>query len=192
VSDPRAGGRQLGGCGPAEVWLWRGDITDLEVDAVVNAANNQGWLGSGVAGAIRRAAGDEVEAEAVAQGPWAVGGAVRTGPGQLGARGVRAILHAAAMGSGERASPESVAAATAAALQLAVAEELTSIALPALGTGVGGLGYPACATAMGGALRRHCAGPTSLRLVVLALYDASALEEFGSVLARGLEAGDGA
>jgi O-acetyl-ADP-ribose deacetylase len=190
VTDVRTGGRRLARCGPAEVWLWRGDITDLEVEAIVNAANNQGWLGSGVAGAIRGAAGDEVEAEAVAQGPWEVGGAVRTGPGRLGERGVRVILHAAAMGAGVRASAESVAAATAAALDLAAAEGLSSIALPALGTGVGGLAYPACAAAMAGALRRHCAGPTSLRLVAFALYDAAAVEEFGPVLVRELDGGD--
>jgi O-acetyl-ADP-ribose deacetylase len=187
VSDVRDGGRRLARCGPAEVWLWRGDITDLEVDAIVNAANNQGWLGSGVAGAIRRAAGDEVEAEAMAQGPWAVGGTVRTGPGRLGARGVKAILHAAAMGSGMAATAESVASATGAALDLAAAEELASIALPALGTGVGGLDYQACAAAMAGALRRHCAGPTSLRLVAFALYDQAAVEEFDPALVRGLE-----
>jgi O-acetyl-ADP-ribose deacetylase len=189
VTDVRSSGRLLGRCGPTEVWLWRGDITALEVDAIVNAANNQGWLGSGVAGAIRAAAGDEVEAEAVAQGPWEVGGAVRTGPGRLGARGVRAILHAAAVGAGVRASADSVAAATGAALDLAAAEELSSIALPALGTGVGGLAYPACATAMGGAVRRHCDGPTSLRLVAFALYDVAAVEEFGPVLVRELDGG---
>jgi O-acetyl-ADP-ribose deacetylase (regulator of RNase III) len=189
VTDIRASGRRLARSGEAEVWLWRGDITDLEVEAIVNAANNQGWLGSGVAGAIRRAAGDEVETEAVAQGPWEVGGAVRTGPGRLGERGVRAILHAAAMGAGVRASRESVASATAAALDLAAAEGLSSVALPALGTGVGGLGYPACAAAMAGAVRGHCAGPTSLRLIAFALYDQEAVEEFGPVLVR--ELGDG-
>jgi O-acetyl-ADP-ribose deacetylase (regulator of RNase III) len=189
VSDVRDGGHRVARSGPAEVWLWRGDITDLEVDAIVNAANNQGWLGSGVAGAIRRAAGDEVEAEAVAQGPWAVGGAVRTGPGRLAARGVRAILHAAAMGVGAAATAGSVASATAAALELAADEGLSSIALPALGTGVGGLDYQACAAAMAGALGRHCAGPTSLRLVAFALYDQAAVEEFGPALVRGLEAG---
>ncbi len=186
LSDVRDTGRHLARCGPCDVWLWRGDITELEVDAIVNAANNQGWLGSGVAGAIRRAAGDEVEREAVAQGPWAVGDAVRTGPGRLGGRGVRAVLHAAAMGPGVRASAGSVAAATGAALGLAAAEDLASVALPALGTGVGGLGHQACAAAMGGALRRHCAGGTSLRLVAFALFDADALEEFGAALAREL------
>jgi O-acetyl-ADP-ribose deacetylase (regulator of RNase III) len=187
VSDVRDGGRLVGRCGPAEVWLCQGDITGLRVDAIVNAANNQGWLGSGVAGAIRRAAGDQVEAEAVAQGPWAVGDAVRTGPGRLASRGVTAILHAAAMGSGQAASPGTVAGATAAALRLAAAEGLASIAFPALGTGVGGLDPRACATAMAGALRDHCAGPTSLRLVAFALFDAWALEQFGTALAAALQ-----
>ncbi|HZD71146.1 MAG TPA: macro domain-containing protein [Actinomycetes bacterium] len=186
MSDVRRSGQRIAQCGPAEVWLWQGDITELEVDAIVNAANNQGWLGSGVAGAIRRAAGDQVEREAVAQGPWAVGDAVRTGPGQLARRGVKAILHAAAMGSGQAASAASVTSATAAALRLAAAEGLVSIALPALGTGVGGLGYQACAVAMGGALRDHCTTATPLRLVAFAVFGAQALAEFGAALAAGL------
>ena len=103
-SPPVDRGRMVARCGATDVRVWQGDITAAEVDAVVNAANNQGWLGSGVAGAIRRAAGDQVEAEAVAQGPWPVGEAVRTGPGRLGGRGVRAILHAAAMAPGQPAS----------------------------------------------------------------------------------------
>jgi O-acetyl-ADP-ribose deacetylase len=186
VSDPRGSGHRVGASGPVEVLTWVGDITDLEVDAIVNAANNQGWLGSGVAGAIRRAAGDVVEDEAVAQGPWEIGGAVRTGPGRLGDRGVRAIIHAAAMGSGVRASSESVESATAAALDLAAADSFESIALPALGTGVGGLGEEACAAAMGAALRRHGAGPTSLRLAVLAIFDRVSLLAFEPALAAAL------
>jgi len=181
VSDVRDAGRRLAGYGPAEVWLCRGDITELEVDAIVNAANNQGWLGSGVAGAIRRAAGDDVEREAVAQAPWPLGDAVRTGPGRLARRGVKAILHAAALAPGEPATAAAVGGATEASLRLAAAEDLASIALPALGTGVGGLDYASCATAMGGALRRHFdGGRTAPRLVAFVLFDAAALEEFGS------------
>ncbi|HEV2872432.1 MAG TPA: macro domain-containing protein, partial [Actinomycetota bacterium] len=92
--------RKVATLGPTDVWVWQGDITAAGTEGIVNAANNEGWLGSGVAGAIRRAAGAEVEAEAVAQAPWPVGDAVRTGPGRLGDRGVKAILHAAAMTPG--------------------------------------------------------------------------------------------
>jgi len=168
--------------------VWQGDITTLEVDAIVNAANNQGWLGAGVAGAIRRAAGGEVEREAVAQGPWPVGEAVRTGPGRLGSRGVKAILHAAAMAPGGPASVETVAGATAAALGLAAAEGLASVALPALGTGVGGVEQGAAAAAMAAAVREHCARQTTVRTVVFALYDRAAMERFGGALQRELVA----
>jgi O-acetyl-ADP-ribose deacetylase (regulator of RNase III) len=186
VSDVRETGRRQAHCGPAEVWLWRGDITELEVDAIVNAANNQGWLGSGVAGAIRRAAGDEVEREAVAQAPWPLGDAVRTGPGKLAGRGVKAILHAAAMAPGGSATAATVGGATEAVLRLAAAEHLDSIALPALGTGVGGLDYASCAAAMAGALRRHFATASGPRLVAFALFDAAALDEFGAALGDAL------
>jgi O-acetyl-ADP-ribose deacetylase (regulator of RNase III) len=187
VSDVRDAGRRLASLGPVEVWLWRGDITQLEVEAIVNAANNQGWLGSGVAGAIRRAAGDEVEREAVAQAPWPLGGAVRTGPGRLAGQGVRAVLHAAAMAPGGPATAATVGGATGAALRLAAEGDLDSIALPALGTGVGGLDYASCAEAMAAALRRHVdSGHSEPRLVVFALFDAAAMEEFGAALGDAL------
>jgi O-acetyl-ADP-ribose deacetylase len=179
-------GRKVASCGATDVWVWQGDITAADAQAIVNAANNEGWLGSGVAGAIRRAAGDQVEAEAVAQAPWPVGDAVRTGPGRLGDRGVKAILHAAAMAPGRPASAAAVGSATAAALHLAAAEGLTSVALPALGTGVGGVELEAAAAAMGAAVRDHCAGPTPVTRVVFALYDRSALERFGAALEREL------
>jgi O-acetyl-ADP-ribose deacetylase len=186
VSDLAATGRRLARCGATEVWAWQGDITELRVDAIVNAANNQGWLGSGVAGAIRRAAGDQVEQEAVAQAPWPVGEAVRTGPGRLGDRGVRAVLHAAAMAPGRPASAEAVGRATAAALRLAAAEGLESVALPALGTGVGGVAYGDAAAVMAAAIRDHCAGDTPLRTVVVALYDRAALDQVVGALQREL------
>jgi O-acetyl-ADP-ribose deacetylase (regulator of RNase III) len=190
VDEPRQGqvdrGRKVARCAATDVWVWRGDITAADVEAVVNAANNEGWLGSGVAGAIRRAAGDEVEAEAVAQAPWPVGDAVRTGPGRLGQRGVKAILHAAAMAPGRPASAAAVGSATAAALRLAAAEGLASVALPALGTGVGGVDLAAAAAAMGAAVREHAAAPTSVTRIVFALFDQAALERFGAALEREL------
>jgi O-acetyl-ADP-ribose deacetylase (regulator of RNase III) len=183
--------RRVARCGGTDVFVWQGDITAAGTEAVVNAANNQGWLGSGVAGAIRRAAGDQVEDEAVAQAPWPVGDAVRTGPGRLGDRGVTAILHAAAMAPGRPASAAAVGSATAAALRLAAAEGLASVALPALGTGVGGVGLEAAAAAMAAAVRDHAAGPGPVTTVVFALYDQTALERFGGALERELGGGHG-
>jgi O-acetyl-ADP-ribose deacetylase (regulator of RNase III) len=184
--------RKVARCGGTDVWVWQGDITAAGTEAIVNAANNEGWLGSGVAGAIRRAAGDQVEAEAVAQAPWPVGDTVRTGPGRLADRGVKAILHAAAMAPGRPASAAAAAGtATAAALRLAAAEGLTSVALPALGTGVGGVPMEAAAKAMGAAVREHAAGPTPVTTVVFALYDQAAVERFGGALERELGRDDG-
>jgi O-acetyl-ADP-ribose deacetylase len=183
--------RKVASCGPTDVWVWQGDITAAGTEGIVNAANNEGWLGSGVAGAIRRAAGAEVEVEAVAQAPWPVGDAVRTGPGRLAGRGVKAILHAAAMAPGRPASAEAVGSATAAALRLAAAAGLASVALPALGTGVGGVGLEAAATAMAAAVRDHAAGPGPVTTVVFALYDQTALERFGGALERELGGGHG-
>ena len=183
--------RKVARCGGTEVWVWQGDITAAGTEAIVNAANNEGWLGSGVAGAIRRAAGDQVEAEAVAQAPWPVGDAVRTGPGRLADRGVTALRHAAAMAPGRPASAAAAGSATAAALRLAAAEGLTSVALPALGTGVGGVRLEAAAAAMGAAVRQHAAGPTPVTTVVFALYDQAATERSGGALERALGSGDG-
>src|SRR5882672_2678215 len=86
-----------------------GDITRLEVDAVVNAANDHLWMGAGVAGAIKRAGGEEIEREAVAKGPIAVSDAVATGAGRLPARWV---IHAAVMGQDLRTSADTIASAT--------------------------------------------------------------------------------
>jgi O-acetyl-ADP-ribose deacetylase (regulator of RNase III) len=183
--------RKVARCRATDVWVWQGDITAADTEAIVNAANNEGWLGSGVAGAIRQAAGDQVQDEAVAQAPWPVGDAVRTGPGRLGDRGVKAILHAAAMAPGRPASADAVGRATAAALRLAAAEGLTSVALPALGTGVGGVGLEAAAVAMGEAVRAHAAGPTPVTRVEFVLYDQAALERFGDALERALGRVDG-
>ncbi len=145
-----------------EVWI--GDITAADTEAIVNAANNQLWMGSGVAGAIKRAGGEEIEREATAQGPIAVGEAVVTSAGRLSHK---AVIHAAAMGYDDRgnmipATAETVYAATRAALARAAERGLTSVAFPALGTGVGGLDLVACAEAMVRAAREHAASGATL------------------------------
>ena len=86
-----------------ELEVVEGDITELDVDAVANAANNELWMGAGVAGAIKRAGGSEIEREAVAQAPIAVGQAIATGGGNLRAKHV---VHAAVMGQDLQTSAE--------------------------------------------------------------------------------------
>jgi O-acetyl-ADP-ribose deacetylase (regulator of RNase III) len=95
------------------------------------------------------------------------------------------------MAPGRPASAEAVGSATAAALGLAAAEGLASVALPALGTGVGGVPLEAAAAAMAAAVRDHAAGPGPVPTVVFVLYDRAALERFGAAVERELRAGDG-
>lgn len=156
-----------------ELEVVEGDITALDVDAVANAANNHLWMGSGVAGAIKRAGGEEIENEAVAKGPIEVGDAVATTAGCLAARWV---VHGAVMGQDLRTSAELVRGTTESCLR--VAEELgaESLALPAFGTGVGGFPVEECAQIMVGTVRRH--EPRALRRVVFAVFGADAQAAF--------------
>ena len=86
-----------------------GDITELEVDAIVNAANNHLWMGAGVAGAILRKGGARIQTEAVAQGPIQIGDAVVTTGGDLKAR---PVIHAAVMGQDLTTDADKIARAT--------------------------------------------------------------------------------
>ncbi len=122
-----------------------GDITDLDVDAVVNAANDHLWMGAGVAGAIKRRGGDVIEREAVSKGPVPVGSAVATSAGALRAR---YVLHGAVMGQDLRCDLSTVALTTRSVLELAQEMGLRSLALPLFGTGVGGLDQDAVARVM--------------------------------------------
>ncbi len=154
-----------------------GDIAALEVDAIANAANDRLWMGAGVAGAIKRAGGEEIEREAVAKGPIAVGDAVATGGGRLAARWV---IHAAVMGQDLQTNAEAISNATR--RTLAVADELgaESLALPAFGTGVGGFPLDECARLMVEAVRAH--EPRTLGRVVFAVYGAEAESAFRNAL----------
>lgn len=154
-----------------------GDITALEVDAIANAANNALWMGSGVAGAIKRAGGEEIEREAVAKGPIEVGDAVATGAGRLAAKWV---IHGAVMGQDLRTRADLVRRTTESCLRVADELGAESLALPAFGTGVGGFPLEECAEIMVGAARAH--EPASLERVVFAVFGEEAARAFRAAL----------
>jgi O-acetyl-ADP-ribose deacetylase len=154
-----------------------GDIAALDVDAIANAANDRLWMGSGVAGAIKRAGGAEIEQEAVALGPIPVGTAVATRGGRLDAR---YVIHGAVMGQDLRTSADLVERATRSCLELADELGCRSLALPAFGTGVGGFPLADCARLMVAAARAH--EPHSLERVVFAVYGDEAAGAFRAAL----------
>lgn len=161
--------------------LVQGDITALEVDAIVNAANNRLVMGAGVAGAIKRRGGREIEEEAVKKGPIPVGEAAVTGAGRLKAR---YVIHAAVMAMDFETDAEKIRTATRNTLKRARELGVASIAFPALGTGVGGFPLEECARIMLEEIRRPgAAGP--LQRVVFALFGREAFETFERVLREG-------
>jgi len=158
--------------------LVEGDITRVEADALVNAANNCLLMGGGVAGAIRRAGGKEIEEEAVKKGPIPIGEAVATGAGRLRAR---YIIHAAVMGLDFHTDAEKIRSATRNSLLRAEELGLKSIAFPALGTGVGGFPLDECARIMLGEIREHLQGKTGLERVIFVLRCQEAYQAFQAV-----------
>ena len=171
--------------GHLTVAVVEGDITSQPVDAIVNAANNALWMGSGVAGAIKARGGEAIEREAMAQGPIPVGEAVVTGAGRLP---MACVVHAAVMGQDLRTDAALVRRATASALAAARTRGVTSIALPALGTGVGGFPLDRCAEVMIDAVREHAAAPAPLARVVFVLWGRDAFDAFDRVARRELGA----
>jgi len=168
--------------GPSSIAIERGDITDWEVDAIVNAANSTLAMGTGVAGAIKRKGGVIIEEEAIRQGPIEVGEAVLTTGGNLPATH---IIHAAVMGPDLKTDAEKIAATTRAVLALAAKHRITSLALPALGTGVGHVPAAVSANAMLNAVVAHLKGsPTGLKRVIFVLYQDDAYKAFTDTLKR--------
>ena len=168
--------------GTASVAVERGDITDWDVDALVNAANSTLTMGAGVAAAIKRKGGVLIEEEAMRQGPIEVGEAVLTPGGNLQATHV---IHAVAMGPDLKTDPETISRTTRAVLALADKHRLTSIALPALGTGVGHVAPTAAADAMLTAVVGHLkSAKTTVKRVVFVLYQDDALRAFTETLKR--------
>jgi O-acetyl-ADP-ribose deacetylase (regulator of RNase III) len=161
--------------GPVAVDIVEGDITTQAVDAIVNAANNHFWMGAGVAGAIKAKGGVAIEREAVAQGPVEPGESVVTAAGSLRAR---YVIHAAVMGQDLATSERLIGAATRSALRAAETRQFTTVAFPALGTGVGGFPVGRCAEVMLKAVRGHARTPTVLKRVVFVLFGTQAHREF--------------
>jgi O-acetyl-ADP-ribose deacetylase (regulator of RNase III) len=160
----------------AELEVMQADVTALEVDAIANAANTQLKHGGGVAGAISRAGGPEVQRESDERAPIALGEAVETSAGDMPARWV---IHAATMELGGPTSADIIERATRSTL--AKAEELgcRSLALVAFGTGVGGFPLDEAARLMVGAARGHQGG---LERIVFAVHGDQAERAFRDAL----------
>lgn len=162
--------------------LIEGDITDLEVDAIVNAANEDLQLGAGVAGAIRTKGGASIQEECNRIGHTPVGTAVMTGAGNLKAR---RVIHAVGPRMGEGDEDKKLASAVRAALALADRRGLKSLALPAISTGVFGFPMERAARITLTEIHRFLQGGTKLERVVICLRGEEAFQIFKRELRRG-------
>lgn len=161
----------------------QGDLTETEADAVVNAANNQLWMGGGVAGALKRKGGKIIEDEAIAKGPIPIGEAVLTTGGSLKAK---YVIHAAGMGTDLRTDPEKIKNATHNALLRAHEKNIKSIAFPAIGTGVGGFSVKQAAEIMINTAIEFLKTEqnTSIQDIIFVLYSNEAYFEFSDELKK--------
>jgi len=156
----------------------KGDITDMAVDAIVNAANTDLMLGAGVAGAIRRKGGPHIQEECDRLAPVALGGAAVTTGGNLKAF---YVIHAASMRLGGHTTADSLHLVTRNALERAEEKGLKSLAFPAIGTGVAGFPVEECAHIMIAEVLHHLKTRTSLEKIYFVLYDDAALQVFEDV-----------
>jgi len=162
-----------------------GDLVEQDVDAIVNAANNDLVLGGGVAGAIRSRGGPSIQQECDAHGPVKVGEAAVTGGGELPARHV---IHAASMALGGATTAESLQSSMDHAFQLAQQLGVKTIAIPAVGTGIAGFPIDECAIVIAHSLRRALANgwaPDEVRFILFGegarrVFQASFQDAFGA------------
>jgi O-acetyl-ADP-ribose deacetylase (regulator of RNase III) len=160
----------------AELEVIAADVTKLEVDAIANAANTELRHGGGVAAAISRAGGPEVQRESSQRAPISLGEAVETTAGEMPCRWV---IHAATMELGGPTSAEIIERATRATLEKADELGCGSVALVAFGTGVGGFPLEEAARLMVGAARQHGGG---LERIVFAVHGEEAEQAFSNAL----------
>lgn len=167
--------------GQAVIEVSQCDITEMETDAIVNAANAQLILGAGVAGAIKAKGGPKIQEECDAIGGTFVGGAVITTGGNLKAKHV---IHAVGPRMGEGGEEEKLKNATVNSLKLADENELTSITFPAISTGIFGFPKERCAQLMLQTVIGYLKGDTGLKRVVFCLHGASSFDIFSDTLSR--------
>ena len=157
----------------------QGDITDLDIDVIVNAANAQLILGGGVAGAIRRKGGSKIQEECNEIGGTFVGGAVITTGGDLKAK---YVIHAVGPRMGEGDEDSKLTNAVLNSLELMDEHKLKTIAFPAISTGIFGYPIDRCAKIMIFTAKKYLAGETQIKEVILCLYTNSDYEVFNKEL----------
>jgi O-acetyl-ADP-ribose deacetylase len=160
---------------PARIYFMKGDITEVEVDAIVNAANNELILGGGVAGAIGRKGGPRIQEECDRIGSIRLGEAAVTTAGNLKAY---YVIHAASMGMGEQTTAKNLRSSTRNSLLRAEEKGFKTIAFPAVGTGIAGFPMEECATIMISEVLEHLKSRTSLEKIYFVLFDDAALKAF--------------
>jgi O-acetyl-ADP-ribose deacetylase len=164
----------------ARIELWNGDICDLEVDAIVNAANVSLWMSTGVGGAIKRAGGDPIEFAAVRQAPVELGDAIVTPAGSLAAR---YVIHAVSLDRDRRTSDEVIERAIRSAFARARELGVTSLAFPALGTGVGGFPLEDAARISVATVHDELPRSPAIEYLIFALRGAAAYRAFETAVA---------
>jgi O-acetyl-ADP-ribose deacetylase len=164
----------------ARIECWNGDIVDLEVDAIVNPASTTLWMSTGVGGALKRRGGDAIEFAAIRQAPVPLGDAIVTPAGELAAR---FVIHAVSIDVDRRTSGRAIASAVRSAMDRARENSVTSIAFPALGTGVGGFALDEAAAITVAGVREALPGVPSLRHFIFALRGAATYKAFEAAIA---------
>ena len=162
--------------------LVEGDITDLDVEAIVNAANENLVLGGGVAGTIKRRGGPSVQEECRRIGSTGVGTAVITGAGKMK---FKHVIHAVGPRMGEGDEDRKLSAAVRSSLALADRHGLKSVAIPAISTGNFGFPVERCARILLTEVHRYLQGGTKLQRVIVCLFDEATWKLFARELRRG-------
>lgn len=165
--------------GNAQIELVSGDITEMEVDAIVNAANSRLQMGGGVAGAILKQGGYVIQEECDKIGPIPVGTAAITSGGKLKAK---YVIHAVGPRMGEGDEDEKLQNATLNSLKLAEQHSIQTIAFPAISTGIFRFPVERCASIMLTTAAGFIKSRTVIKKVIFCLYDTKTYMVFQSVL----------